>query len=278
MPLLYNIGFVEIDWIDVIDILLVSFLLYQLYKLIKGSGALRIAIGLAAIYCIYWLTRALEMELLSAILGQFIGVGMLAGIILFQPEIRKFLLMVGKSAFLQNSALLRGFFKQKASAHHFNITPVLDACKILAGQHTGGLIVLAKNSNLKEIAESGDIIDATVSKRLLLSIFNKHSPLHDGAAIIASGRLVAARCMLPMSQSLTLKAQFGMRHRAALGLSEETDAVVLVVSEETGQMSLAYNGVLEHNLSIVELRTKINYYLFEAREASEAVRYEEALT
>ena len=237
---------------------------------------MRIAMGLVAIYGTYLLVKALEMELLTAILGQFIGVGVLAGIILFQQEIRKFLLLIGKTAFYKNSSIFKGFFKNKQPANHFNIQPIMEAAKIMAGTHTGALIVLSKTQELRFYADSGDLLDATLSKRLLLSIFNKNSPLHDGAVIVAGGRIVAARCVLPIYDDVDLPAQFGLRHRAAISLTEETDAVVLVVSEETGQISLAHDGVLEHNLNAAELRTKLNFYLFEAREQSDIFKLEEA--
>jgi diadenylate cyclase len=263
--LLFKIGFVEISWIDVLDIILVSFLLYQLYKLMRGSIAVKIFLGLLSIYLFYLIVKALKMELLTAILGQFIGVGVIAALILFQQEIRKFLLLIGKTTAFNNQLLFNGWpWKKSLKAKEtINLNPIVESAKILGGTNTGALIVFAKGSELKFYAESGDILDAQISKRLLISIFQKSSPLHDGAVIISGGRLKAARCILPVSESNDLPASFGLRHRAAIGMTEVTDSVVLVVSEETGQISLAVNGRMDTNLSKSELKSKLNYYLYE---------------
>lgn len=263
MIYLFSIGFLEVSWVDVIDIMLVSILLYQVYKLMRGSVAVKIFLGVLSLYMIYLIVRAAQMELLGLILGQFMGVGVLAAIILFQPEIRKFLLLIGKTTDFNKGNFFNGLFvwKRRSPKEAYNITPIIEASKTLGGTNTGALIVLSKDSELKFYAESGDIIDAYLSKRLLLSIFNKHSPLHDGAVIIFKGKIKAARCILPVSENDALPAQFGLRHRAALGMSEITDTMVLIVSEETGQFSLARNGKLLHNLSPQELRKKINDYL-----------------
>lgn len=233
----------------------------------RGSVAVKIFLGVLSLYLIYLIVRAAQMELLGLILGQFMGVGVLAAIILFQPEIRKFLLLIGKTTNFDKDSMLKSLvvWRRKASTESFNIIPVIDAAKSLGGTNTGALIVFSRNSELKFYAESGDIIDAQLSKRLLLAIFNKHSPLHDGAAIIYKGRIKAARCVLPVSES-NLQANFGLRHRAALGMSEVTDTMVLIVSEETGQISLTKNGRLLHNLSPQELRKHINEYLTSEKE------------
>lgn len=268
MIFLISIGFLEISWVDLIDIGLVSFLLYQVYKLMKGSVAVKIFLGVLSLYLIYLIVRAAQMELLGLILGQFMGVGVLAAIILFQPEIRKFLLLIGKTTNFEKDSMLKNLivWKKKADAQSFNIIPVIEACKSLGGTNTGALIVFSRDSELKFYAESGDIIDAQLSKRLLLAIFNKNSPLHDGAVIIHKGKIKAARCVLPVSESINLQANFGLRHRAALGMSEVTDTMVLIVSEETGQISLTRNGRLYHNLSPQELRQYINEYLTNEKE------------
>jgi diadenylate cyclase len=209
----------------------------------------------------------LEMKLLSTILGQFMGVGVIAALILFQQEIRKFLLLIGKTTPFNNDSFFRSLpWKKNQEPDKLNINPVIEAAKTLGSSNTGALIVFAKSSELRFYAESGDLIDAIVSKRLLISIFNKHSPLHDGAVIIAKNRVKAARCVLPVSESETLPASYGLRHRAALGLTEVTDAIVLIVSEETGQISIARNGVINSNLSIQEIRTKLNQFLSDEEE------------
>ncbi|OEK05454.1 diadenylate cyclase CdaA [Roseivirga misakiensis] len=259
----FKIGFLEVRWIDILDILLVSVLLYQLYKLLKGSVAVRVLIGFLVLYLVYLMVRAAQMELLAGILGQFMGVGVLAAIIIFSQEIRKFLLILGKTTFRQNGILQSVMiWKRKVEKETTNITPIIEAIKSLSTTNTGALMVFSKSSELKFYVDSGDLIDAFISKRLLISIFNKYSPLHDGAVIIHQGKVRAARCILPVSER-DLPAQFGMRHRAALGMSEATDSLTLIVSEETGQMSLARNGQMDSNLSIPEIRRRINAYLQE---------------
>lgn len=245
-----------------IDIALVAALLYQVYKLLKGSVAIKIFLGFLSIYLIYLLVRALRMELLTAILGQFMGVGVIAAIIIFAPEIRKFLLLIGRSSFLSDDNIWKDmlFFWRKKEKSTFNISPIIDASKTLAGSNTGALMVISKGTELKFYAESGDILDAELSKRLLISIFNKYSPLHDGAVIIHEGKIKAARCILPVTER-EVPAQFGLRHRAAIGMSEATDALILIISEETGQLSMSKNGKILHNMSFQEIRETINDYL-----------------
>lgn len=264
MIYLIKIGFLNFRLVDILDILAVSFLLYQVYKLMKGSVAIRIFLGFLFLYLIYLVVRAIDMELLSAILGQFMGVGVIAVIILFQQEIRKFLLMLGKTTFFNRDNFFKNIWS-KEEITDLNITQVVEAAKSMGGSNTGALIVFSRDTELKFYAESGDIIDAEVSKRLLLSIFNKYSPLHDGAVIIHNNRIKAARCVLPVTERENLPAQFGMRHRAAVGMSEVTDTLILVVSEETGQMSAAKNGIVFHNLSGQEIREKIREYLTEEK-------------
>lgn len=261
MVLGLSIGFLELRWIDIVDVLLVGYLMYQIYKLIRGSVALKIFIGIISIYVIYQIVSSLGMEMLSGILGQFVGVGGLAALILFQQEIRKILLLIGKSSFISEEGLFRNIFSGSANRDHLQLMPVIDAAKALSQSHSGALIAFARSTELKFYAETGDSIDAVLSKRLLQTIFVKTSPLHDGAVIISKGRIKAARCILPVSENQDLPPNFGLRHRSALGLSEMTDAVVLVVSEETGQMSIAHDGILEHNLSINDLKEKLTVML-----------------
>jgi len=261
LNLLFRIGFLEVSLVNIIDITLVSVLLYQVYKLMKGSVAIKIFLGFLSIYLIYLVVRAARMELLTMILGQFMGVGVIAAIILFAPEIRKFLMLIGKSSIFSNENVLQELlFWRKRETQIFNLTPIMEATKSLAGTSTGALIVISRNSELKFYAESGDLMDAIVSKRLLISIFNKYSPLHDGAVIIYNGKIKAARCILPVTER-DVPAQFGLRHRAAIGMSESTDTLILIVSEETGQVSLSKNGKILHNLSLQEVRELMNNYL-----------------
>lgn len=237
----------------------------------RGSVALSIFFGFLTLYLLYLVVKAAQMELLSAILGQFMSVGVLAAIILFQQEIRKFLLLVGKATTINRDSFFKTFWKKKEEQEKLNLTPIIDASKSLSGSNTGALIVFSKNSPLKFYAESGDEIDAVVSKRLILSIFNKYSPLHDGAVIIFEGRIKAARCILPVTERENLPAELGLRHRAAIGMTEITDTLVVVVSEETGQMSAVVNGEIYRNLSAKELRQRINQYLLEERDEEDFV-------
>jgi len=262
LTFLFKIGFLDVSIVNMIDIALVSMLLYQVYKLLKGSVAIKIFLGFLSIYLIYLLVLALRMELLSSILGQFMGVGVLAAIIIFAPEIRKFLLLIGRSSLLSSDNIWRDilFFWKKKDDTSFNINPIIEASKTLAGSNTGALMVISKSTELKFYAESGDILDAELSKRLLISIFNKYSPLHDGAVIIHNGKIKAARCILPVTER-EVPAQFGLRHRAGIGMSETTDSLVLIVSEETGQISMAKNGKILHNMSFQEVRETLNDYL-----------------
>jgi diadenylate cyclase len=261
MVFLFKIGFLEVSWVDFIDIALVSILLYQIYKLIRGSIAVNIFLGILALYLIYLIVRAAQMELLATILGQFMGVGVLAMIILFQPEIRKFLLVIGRGTEFREN-----IFKTIANWRHqyhddFDIQQVVEASKTLKATKTGALMVFSRDTELKFYAETGDALNAEVNKRLLLSIFNKSSPLHDGAVIIHKGRIKAARCVLPVSENDHLPPTFGLRHRAAVGMSENTDTLVLAVSEETGRLLLARNGKYLRSLKLKQVEQKILEYL-----------------
>lgn len=261
MILLFKIGFLSVSWVDVIDIIAVTVLLYQVYKLMRGSIAIKVFLGFLSLYLIFLVVNAAQMELLSAILGQFMGVGVIAVIILFQQEIRKFLLMIGRGTAFRRENFLKNLPWRREHSEPFNISPIIDAAKTMGTTNTGALIVISRDSELKFYADSGDRINGLISKRLLQSIFFKNSPLHDGAAIIYGGKILAARCILPVSDQENLPANFGLRHRAAIGMSEVTDTMVLVVSEETGQMSLVRSGKIHHNLSTQELRSMINAYL-----------------
>jgi len=270
--LLFNIGFLEISWVDILDIIAVTLLLYQVYKLMKGSIASKVFLGLLFLYLTYLMVNAAEMELLSAILGQFMSVGVLALIILFSPEIRKFLLLIGKTTTFNRENFFKNLPWRKSTVDdRFDVNPVIDAAKTLGGTNTGALIVFSRESELKFYVDSGDRIDGIISKRLLLSIFEKNSPLHDGAVIIHKGKISAARCILPVSDLDNLPAQFGLRHRAAIGMSETTDTLVLVVSEETGQMSVVRAGKIHHNMSIQEIRKMINDYFLEEEESQSEI-------
>lgn len=277
MIFLFRIGFLEVSWVDLIDIALVSVLLYQIYKLIRGSIAVNIFLGILALYLIYLIVRAAQMELLATILGQFMGVGVLAMIILFQPEIRKFLLVIGRGTEFREN-IFKSISNWRSSYHdEFDIHQVIEAAKTLKATKTGALMVFSRDVELKFYVETGDPLNAQVTKRLLLSIFNKNSPLHDGAVIIYKGRIKAARCILPVSENDHLPAHFGLRHRAAVGMSENTDTLVLAISEETGRLILARNGKYLKGLKLKQVEQRIVDYLHKAEPANwEEMPQEEA--
>lgn len=258
----FKIGFLEVGWVDFIDVSLVAILLYQVYKLIRGSLAVNIFLGILALYLIYLIVRAAQMELLATILGQFMGVGVLAMIILFQPEIRKFLLLIGRSTEFNREGFFKSISNWRNSTHEdFDVHQVTEAVKTLKATKTGALIVFSRDTELKFYLETGDPLDAEVTKRLLLSIFNKHSPLHDGAVIIHKGRIKAARCVLPVSENDHLPPHFGLRHRSAIGMSENSDTLVMAISEETGRLILARNGKFLRGLKLKQVEQKILEYL-----------------
>ena len=249
--------FITIRVLDIIDIILVAFLLYQIYMLIRGTVAINIFTGIVVLYIFWLVVRALNMELLSGILGQIIGVGVIAIIIVFQQEIRKFLLFIGnrymsKSKFSLENLL---FPKQKESVAPVNIDAIVKACRNMSETKTGALIVIARKSELEFYAESGDIIDAETSSRLLENIFFKNSPLHDGAVIIVNDKIHAARCVLPVTENINLPPHYGMRHKAAIGISEVTDALVVLVSEETGKISFVSHGSIKYGIPTQELKS-----------------------
>ncbi len=261
MILIFKITFLEVSWVDLVDISLVAILLYQVYKMIRGSLAVNIFLGILALYLIYLVVRAAQMELLATILGQFMGVGVLAMIVLFQPEIRKFLLVIGRSTEL-NGDFIKSLAHWRTRYHDdFDVHQLIEAVKTLKATRTGALIVFSRDIELKSYIETGDPLDAEVTKRLLLSIFNKNSPLHDGAVIIFKGRIKAARCVLPVSENDHLPPHFGLRHRSAIGMSENTDTLVLTVSEETGRLILARNGNYLKGLKLRQVERKILEYL-----------------
>lgn len=261
MVLLFRIGFLEVAWVDLIDIALVSILLYQVYKLIRGSIAVNIFLGILALYLIYLIVRAAQMELLTTILGQFMGVGVLAMIILFQPEIRKFLLVIGRGTEFREN-FLKNLGSGKQNYHDdFDIHQVIEAIKSLKVSRTGALIVFSRDTELKFYVQTGEALDAEVTKGLLISIFNKSSPLHDGAVIIYKGRIKAARCVLPVSENDHLPASYGLRHRSAIGMSETTDTLVVAVSEETGRLIMARNGKYIRGLKLKQVEHKILEFL-----------------
>lgn len=249
--------FITIRVMDVVDILLVAFLLYQLYRMIKGTVAFSIFIGLFLVYVCWLVIKAMNMELLGTLMGQFIGVGVLALIVVFQQEIRRFLLLIGTNYQLSRSFGLEKIFnlEKPRQATDQQIKEIIRACDDMARSKIGALIVIANKNELRDIIRSGEKINARISGALLETIFFKNTPLHDGAVVIVGNRIAAARCILPITESNELDPNLGLRHRAALGVSEVTDALAIVVSEEKGTISLAVQGELIHKISLVQLTT-----------------------
>ncbi|MDG2313816.1 MAG: diadenylate cyclase [Flavobacteriaceae bacterium] len=236
--------FLELSIIDIIDVVLVAILLYYVYRLVRGTAAIKIFIGIVIIYLIWKLTDALNMDVLSNILGKFISVGVFALIVVFQQEIRKFLLLLGSPKLSNRKSVVRylNFFKGSSMALEVDSDMLIDACNTLGQNKTGALIILERNNDLDFVKGSGDPVSLKASIPVIESIFFKNSPLHDGAIIIEGDTITATRVVLPVSDNKQIPARFGLRHRAAIGITEKTDALALVVSEETGGISYIKNG------------------------------------
>lgn len=234
-------GFLNMSFADVLDILLVAIVIFFAFRWMRNSSAINIFIAILILFIIRLIVVALNMKMMSSLMGTVIDVGVLALIIIFQPEIRHFLIKLGSG-----QTFFSRFFSAKAD--HMagaTVNEIVEACNVMSEQKTGALIVIPHKTSLQYIVETGDKIDAQVSSRLLMNLFFKNSPLHDGAVIIGNGRVVAARCTLPITSRIDIPAHYGMRHKAAIGITEESDAEVIVVSEETGTISHVYGGKVQ---------------------------------
>lgn len=252
----FDFSFLNLRFLDVVDIILVAMIIYYIYNLIRGTIALNILLGLVIIYAVYLIVKQAHMRLLTEILSGFISVGFIALIVVFQQEIRRFLLLIGRNASLQKNKAWWSFLfgrKEIVKNNSARIKHVIDACKSMQKSRTGALIVFAKYYDEQFFQNSGEIIEARISKRLLESIFQKHSPLHDGAVIISENRIKCASSILPLTENEKLPPQFGLRHRAGIGITEMSDAVAVIVSEETGEISYAKQGRVKMNISYTEL-------------------------
>jgi diadenylate cyclase len=246
----------NISIIDIIDIVLVAVILYQLYKLIRGTAALSIFIGIFIIYMFWLIVKALNMELIGALMGQVIGVGVIALIIVFQQEVRRFLLAIG-NRYINSRRFSFGRIFSKVSEEKGNpkeAEEIVRAAESMSSKKIGALIVLGRKSSLDIYSEGGERLDAIISAELLETIFFKNSPLHDGAVLIEDGKIFAARCPLPITDRVNLPSRYGMRHRAAIGISEHTDALVIVVSEESGKITIADGSQIQEKITPNELR------------------------
>ena len=251
--------FVPFTFIDLVDIVLVAAIMYWIYRMTRGTNAPYILSGIILIYLLWVIVRTLNMELLSSILGQVISVGVLALFIIFQPELRRFLQIIGARQ-KQFNFITRIFSLGEDRTAQPNLAPIATACREMAETKTGALIVIRQASDLQLIADGGIAVDARISVSLLKNIFFKNAPLHDGAVLVEGDRIVAAKCILPVTQS-NFPKDYGTRHRAAIGMSEISDAIIVVVSEETGGISIAQGGELRRNIDPLRLLPTLQRYV-----------------
>lgn len=255
MFVLFRLGFLEFSLVDMADIVIVSILFIAMYRALRNTVAVQILLGLLLLLVLSVATESMNLKAFNWILRTITDVWLIAFIILFQPEIRRVLLLVTRTR------LFRLFIRQSIAE---TIDEVITAAKELSERHTGALVVFTRTQNVKMTIDTGIPLQAKVSEELLISIFNPKSPLHDGAVVIENQILVAARCVLPLSTTTKYEGRnLGTRHRAALGISEQTDAVILVVSEETGQISLAQEGKLTVGIPFLQLKEKLSQMLNE---------------
>lgn len=244
----------EIRFVDIVDIVLVAFLLYKTYKMLNGTTAIRVFFGIL-VFVLAWLmvNFVFEMQLMGGLMNQIVNVGAIALIILFQDELRRFLSMIGS----KDNFVLRFFGKlfssKKQGVMDTDAMQVVIGCRNLSRKKIGALIIFKRGDDLKSVEVTGETLNAVISSRLIENIFFKNSPLHDGAMIISGNRILSAGCILPVSHSLNIPRECGLRHRAALGMSEKYDSISVIVSEETGNISVAQSGQLKLNITPDEL-------------------------
>lgn len=260
MTALALLGFLNLTLVDLLDIVVVALVIYVVFRWLRGSSAMNILIAILALFLVRFLAGALGMKLLSALMDAVINVGAVALIVIFQPEIRQFLGRVGRSTAIREgvarprSWIERILGRKEESLDSIAVKEITQACRDMAASKTGALIVLLHKNALQDVIDSGDRIDADIKTRLIENIFYKNSPLHDGAMIIGGGRILAARCTLPMTERTDLPAKYGMRHKSAVGLTERSDADVIVVSEQRGTISFVRDGVITEVDSINALK------------------------
>lgn len=276
MILNFKIGFLDVTFWDILDILIVGFLIYQIYKLLRGSLAFNIVVGLAFLFIASNVVEYLQMGMLSTLLGGFVSLGLLALLIVFQPEVRRFLIVVGRGTMAGRENFIRRLLGKEWEVEDNDaiIQSILRAIQGFSKNKTGALIVFSRDANVESFANSGVILDANISSRLLESIFNKDSPLHDGAVIINANKIHSASCVLPVSDNSNLPDSLGLRHRAGVGVTETTDALALIVSEENGKFSIARNGKLSNDLSLKQVENRLKKIHTEFYEVSKTVNEE----
>lgn len=248
---------------DIIDILLVALLIYEIYKLVKGTNAMKIFWSIIVIIILWRIVDAFSMRLSGAILSAVVNVGLIALVVVFQPEIRRFLLMLGTHTSISGENVLQRFkfwkrnIKRNNTSSGTNFEPYIQACMHMSASKTGALIIFKRQNEVEEIINTGERIDALTSSALLEQLFYKNTPLHDGAVIVNSNRILAARCILPVTSRIDIDPNLGLRHRSAIGVTEQLDVVSVIVSEETGAISYAVEGEIHHNVTPVELRQSL---------------------
>ena len=250
--------FISIRWLDVLDIVLVALFVSYFYTLVRGTVAMRILIGLLIILIFWKITKALQMELVADLIGTFIGVGSIAFVIIFQPELRKFLIRIGSNRLVFDFDA-KGWFKFKKGELGLSssISKMLIAIEEMSKSKTGAIIILDHDSDLEDIISTGTMIDSEISTELLTSIFFKNNALHDGAMVVSKDRIVAAGCILPNTDRKDIPKSFGLRHRAVLGLSESSNAFAILVSEETGKLMSAHDNKFTENINLHQLKEQI---------------------
>ena len=252
-----SLGFLQFTFVDLIDILLVAAVIFIIFRWIRGSSAMNIFIAIIILLVVRVLATALNMKMTSAMLGAILDVGALAIIIIFQPEIRRFLNNLGRTA--GNNTFIRHILRRSKveGLGNEDLSELVSAVEYMGAHKIGALIVIRRRDDLQSIIATGDAIDARISERLIENVFFKNSPLHDGAMVIGDNSIIAARCTLPITDRLDLPASYGMRHRAAVGLSEQCDADVIVVSEETGNISYVQQSIITRIDTINVLKLKL---------------------
>ena len=265
MVYLVNIGFLPFRFLDLLDITLVAISIYVLYKLVKGTIAFNISIGIASLFIIWWLVRALDMSLVSGILDQVMKGGIIALIIVFQQEIRRVLLVIGRNAVRaqegSNWKSLLPWNWELRENYFLAVDEIVMATRKMSSTKTGAIIVISRNADLKNFSNTGVEMRSLVKSDILVTLFQKTAPLHDGAVIIAANMIIAASCILPVSNRTDIPRNYGTRHRAAIGITEQTDALAVVVSEENGSISYALNGKIYSHLTPEELKESIDKLL-----------------
>ena len=261
-------GFLEMSLADILDIVLLGLIIFFMFKWIKGTSAMSIFIAIVSLYIIRVLVGAFNMRLMTAIMDMVLDVGVLALIVIFQPEIRRFLIRLGNRYMSSKGGkkFLNRILGRTTTANMSvseEVNDLAEACRRMSEDKTGALVVIAHSSPLDDIISTGDKLDASIHRRLIMNLFFKNSPLHDGALVISGGRIIAARCTLPITEKTNIPANYGMRHKAAIGITETTDADAVVVSEETGRISFVKGGTVTPIQNINELKLLLNTSLSE---------------